>query len=82
MHSQSRAAHSKVWMCDAPEEEAPAADEEKGSILDSLAGMPAEVLDQIKGMSLMDVSSLIKDAEKTFGVGKGKEDDGEDEAAE
>ena len=58
---------------EAPAEEAPA--EDAGSILDSLSGLPAELLEKIKGMTLLDASNLIKEAEKTFNVGAGADDD-------
>ena len=63
MQQPSRLALSKVWMCDAVE--APEA-EEKSSVLDSLSGVPAEMLETIKGMTLLEVSELIKAAEETF----------------
>ena len=69
----SQLARSKVFLCDA--EEAPAAEEEKPSILDSLAGAPAELLEKIKGMTLLEASELIKEAEKTFNVGPKTDDE-------
>ena len=67
-------------MCDADgaADEAPAAEEEKESVLDSLSAGSAELLDKIKGMTLMEASELIKAAEKTFNVGP--KDDADDEA--
>ena len=62
---------------DAPVEEAPA----EGSILDSLSGLPAELLEKIKGMTMLEASELIKEAEKAFNVGAGADsDDAEEEA--
>lgn len=63
---------------EAPAEEAPA---EEGSILDSLSGLPAELLEKIKGMTMLEASELIKEAEKAFNVGAGADsDDAEEEA--
>ena len=58
-------------------EEAPA-EEEKESVLDSLSAGNSELLEKIKGMTLMQASELIKAAEKTFNIGDQEE---EEEAA-
>lgn len=59
---------------DEPAEEAAA--EEKPSVLDSLSGAPADVLEKMKGMTLMEAAELTKEAEKVFGL----VDDDDDEA--
>mmetsp|Transcript_11889 Transcript_11889/g.27029 ORF Transcript_11889/g.27029 Transcript_11889/m.27029 type:complete len:90 (-) Transcript_11889:153-422(-) len=53
-----------------------AAAEEKPSVLDSLSGAPADVLEKMKGMTLMEAAELTKEAEKVFGL----VDDDDDEA--
>ena len=58
---------------------APAAEDEP-SILDSLSALPAELLDKIKGMTMMDATELIKKVDSTFGVGDSKTE--EEESAE
>ena len=83
LQTQSRScALSKVWMCDgaeAPAEEP--AEEEKPSVLDTLDGVPAELLESIKGMTLLDASNLIKEVDKTFGLTKEDEEEEEEAAA-
>ena len=75
----SRVALSRVWMCDGGEaEEAPAeAPADEKSILDDLSGVPAEMLEKIKGMSLLDISALSKQVEETFNLGPKDEEEGE-----
>jgi hypothetical protein len=66
------------------EEEAPVAEapeEEKSSVLDSLSGSPAEVLELMKGMTLLEASTLTKEVEETFGL-VDKDDDEEEAPAE
>ena len=76
LHQQSRVSLSKVWMCDA---EAPAAEEEAASVLDSLSAGNAEMLEKIKGLTLLEASQHIKEVDSTFGLNK-DDDDGDDEA--
>ncbi|EOD40634.1 hypothetical protein EMIHUDRAFT_251065 [Emiliania huxleyi CCMP1516] len=68
-------------MCDAGED-APAAEEEPpaASVLDDLSGVPAEVLETVKGLTLLEAAALIKEVDATFKVGDYKEED--EEAAE
>ena len=58
LQQPSRLAMSKVWMCDAPvaAEESPA--EEKGSVLDDLSAENAALLEQLKGMTLLEASEV------------------------
>lgn len=58
LQQPSRLAMSKVWMCDAPaaEDEAPAAEEK--SVLDDLSAGNAALLEQIKGMTLLEASEV------------------------
>ena len=64
----------RIVMDDAAEE-APA-EENKESVLDSLSAGNADLLDKIKGLTLLEASELIKEAEKAFNVGpKDDEDD-------
>ncbi len=80
LHHPSRVAHSKVWnMCDAPTEEAPA-EEAAASVLDSLSAGNAELMEKIKGMTLLEASELIKEVESTFDVGPKSDDDDADDA--
>lgn len=83
LQPQSRLALSKVWMCDAeaPAEDAAPAEEEKPSILDSLDGVPAELLETIKGMTLTDAAALIKEVDQTFGLVDDEEEEEEAVAA-
>jgi len=76
---QSKLARSKLLtMCDAAVAEE-AAEEEKGSVLDSLSDGNAALLETIKGMTLMEVADLIKEVDNTFHFG---DEDEEEEAAE
>ena len=47
------------------------AEEEKESVLDSLSAGNAEMLDSIKGMTLVEAAALMKEIESTFNVGAG-----------
>ena len=42
-----------------------------------LSGVPAEMLEKIKGMSLLDISALSKQVEETFNLGDKDDDDDE-----
>ena len=81
LQQSSRVVMPRIAMRDAeeaPAEEAPA---EEGSILDSLSGVASDVLEKIKGMTLLEATELIKEAETTFDVGP-KSDDDDDAPAE
>ena len=78
--SSSKLALSKVLMSEEAEAAADAPAEAEGSILDSLSGVPAELLEKIKGLTLEEAAALIKDVDKTFGLKK--DDDEEDGDAE
>ena len=62
-------------MSDAPED-APA----EASVLDSLSDGSAEMLEKIKGLTLLEAAELIKDVEDTFGLGPKEEEEEEAEA--
>lgn len=61
-------------MCEAAEAE-PAVEDEKASVLDDLSPGNAEILEQIKGLTLLEASALIKEVESTFNVGPKSDDD-------
>ena len=75
LHQQSRVALSRVWMCDAPAEDAPADEPAATSVLDDLSPGNAEILEAVKGMTLLEASELIKEVESTFNVGPKSDDD-------
>ena len=76
LHQQSRLSLSKVWMCDGEAaEEAPAADDSAVSVLDSLSAGNAEMLEKIKGLTLVEAAALIKEVDSTFGLNKDDDDD-------
>jgi hypothetical protein len=76
MRTSSKLAMSKVVRMEDDEPAEEAAAEEKPSVLDSLSGAPADVLEKMKGMTLMEAAELTKEAEKVFGL----VDDDDDEA--
>lgn len=78
----SRAALSKVWMCDAPAEEAPAEDEKASFDLSSISPDNAAMMETIKGLTLTEAAALIKEVESTFNVGPKKDEEEEAAAAE
>ena len=77
--TQSKLALSRVWMCDEGEAaaEEPAAEEKEGSIFDTISALPAELIEKIKGLTLLEAKDLIEDVDNAFGVGSaaGKDDD-------
>ena len=82
--TQSKLALSRVWMCDEGEAaaEEPAAEEKGGSIFDTISALPAELIEKIKGLTLLEAKDLIEDVDNAFGVGAaaGKDDDESDES--
>ena len=66
-------------MCDEGEAaaEEPAAEEKEGSIFDTISALPAELIEKIKGLTLLEAKDLIEDVDNAFGVGAaaGKDDD-------
>ena len=77
--TQSKLALSRVRMCDEGETaaEEPAAEEKEGSIFDTISALPAELIEKIKGLTLLEAKDLIEDVDNAFGVGSaaGKDDD-------
>lgn len=77
--TQSKLALSRVRMCDEGEAaaEEPAAEEKEGSIFDTISALPAELIEKIKGLTLLEAKDLIEDVDNAFGVGSaaGKDDD-------
>ena len=76
--TQSKVALSRVWMCDGEAaEESAEPEKEEGSIFDTISALPAELIEKIKGLTLVDAAALIKEVDQTFGVGEaaGKDDD-------
>lgn len=65
---------SKVYMCDAPAEEAPA----EASVLDSLSDSNAAMMETIKGLTLEEAAALMKEMEDTFNLGDKEDDDSGD----
>ena len=74
---QSKLARSKLLMCDAAVAEPEA--EDKPSVLDTLSESNAAILEQIKGLTLVEAAELIKQCEETFHGGD--EDEAADEEA-
>ena len=58
-------------MCDEGEAaaEEPAAEEKEGSIFDTISALPAELIEKIKGLTLLEAKDLIEDVDNAFGVG-------------
>ena len=74
----SKVAMSKLWMCEG--EEAPA-EEAASSVLDDLSSGNAELLEQIKGLTLVEAAALIKEVDSTFGLTKEDEEEVQEEEA-
>ena len=68
--------------CAAWAAEEPAAEEKEGSIFDTISALPAELIEKIKGLTLLEAKDLIEDVDNAFGVGAaaGKDDDESDES--
>ena len=82
--TQSKLALSRVWMCDEGEAaaEEPAAEEKEGSIFDTISALPAELIEKIKGLTLLEAKDLIEDVDNAFGVGSAAGKDDDDDASE
>ena len=82
--TQSKLALSRVWMCDEGEAaaEEPAAEEKEGSIFDTISALPAELIEKIKGLTLLEAKDLIEDVDNAFGVGSAAGKDDEEESEE
>ena len=70
----------RVRMCDdgeAAAEESAAEEKAEGSIFDTISALPAELIEKIKGLTLLEAKDLIEDVDNAFGVGAaaGKDDD-------
>ena len=71
-------------MCDEGEAaaEEPAAEEKEGSIFDTISALPAELIEKIKGLTLLEAKDLIEDVDNAFGVGSAAGKDDDDDASE
>ena len=72
----------RVRMCDEGEAAAEEPAAEEGSIFDTISALPAELIEKIKGLTLLEAKDLIEDVDNAFGVGSAAGKDDDDDASE
>ena len=71
----------RVRMCDEGEAAAEEPAAEEGSIF-TISALPAELIEKIKGLTLLEAKDLIEDVDNAFGVGAAAGKDDDDDASE
>ena len=72
----------RVRMCEEGEAAAEEPAAEQGSIFDTISALPAELIEKIKDLTLLEAKDLIEDVDNAFGVGSAAGKDDDDDASE